>query len=241
LVSCVVPTYNGAAYLDEALDSIVGQTYRPLEIVVSDDGSSDATLTIAARYGPLVRIVAQPNGGPAAARNRGVRAALANFVAFLDQDDVWHPEKLARQMSRFGVRPELDISVAHVQRFWTERLRGQQEQFRTHRVSKPLPGYITGTFLMRRSLFEVVGPFEERIRFADSMEWFLRAVERGAVSELLPDVLLRHRMHGQNLSQAEANASRDEFLRVLKASLDRKRTPANRQQDNERAGAPRAQ
>lgn len=223
LVSCIVPTYNGEAYLTEALDSILAQTYRSLEVVVADDGSTDGTLQIAARYGPRVRVVAQANAGPAAARNLGVRETSAPFVAFLDQDDVWHPEKLTRQMGRLGARPELDVSVAHVQRFWTADLPAQEEKFRAHRVSTALPGYVTGTFLVRRRVFAIVGPFDTEVRFADSMEWFLRAVERGATSELLPDVLLRHRMHGGNLSQVEADGSRDEFLRILKASLDRKR------------------
>jgi glycosyltransferase involved in cell wall biosynthesis len=219
LVSCIVPTYNGEAYLAEALDSILGQTYQPLEIIVADDGSTDGTLEIATGYGPRVRVIAQANAGPAAARNLGVREACGRFVAFLDQDDVWHPEKLTRQMGRFEARPDLDLSVAHVQRFWTADLRVQEHEFREHRV----------TFLVRRRVFDVVGPFDTGVRFADSMEWFLRAVERGVISELLPDVLLRHRMHGRNLSQSEARGSRDEFLRILKASLDRKRALAKRQ------------
>ena len=224
LVSCIVPTYNGEAYLAEALDSILAQTYPSLEIVIADDGSTDATLAIAARYGDRVRVAVQANGGPAAARNLGLREARGPFLAFLDQDDLWHPGKLARQMGRFAVRPDLDVSVAHVQRFWTAALKEQADRFHDHRVAKPIPGYITGTFVVRRRVFELVGPFDADVRFADSMAWFMRATERGVVSELLPDVLLRHRMHGQNLSQSEADGSRDEFLRVLKASLDRRRT-----------------
>jgi glycosyltransferase involved in cell wall biosynthesis len=223
LVSCIVPTYNGEAYLDEALESIRAQTYQPLEVIVADDGSTDRTLELAARYGPGLRVIAQANAGPAAARNLGLRAASGPFVAFLDQDDLWHPEKLTWQMARFEARPELDVSVAYVQRFWAAELPEQERKFRDHRVAAALPGYITGTLLARRRVFDVVGPFDADVRFADSMEWFLRARERGVISELLPDVLLRHRMHGRNLSQAEANGSRDEFLRVLKLSLDRKR------------------
>jgi glycosyltransferase involved in cell wall biosynthesis len=219
-----VPTYNGALFLAEALDSIVAQTHPAFEIVVADDGSTDDTLAIAARYGQRVRIVTQPNAGPAAARNLGVRASRGALLAFLDQDDVWHPEKLARQIGRFRARPELELSVAHVQRFWVTELSDQAERYREHKVSKALPGYITGTFLVRREVFATVGPFNEGVRFGDSMEWVLRAMEHGVVSELLPDVLLRHRMHGSNLSQAEASGSRDEFLRILKASLDRKRS-----------------
>jgi glycosyltransferase involved in cell wall biosynthesis len=223
LVSCIVPTYNGEAYLDEALESIRAQTYQRLEVIVADDGSTDRTLEVAARYGPGLRVIAQANAGPAAARNLGLRAASGPFVAFLDQDDLWHPEKLTWQMARFEARPELDVSVAYVQRFWAAELPEQERKFRDHRVAAALPGYITGTLLARRRVFDVVGPFDADVRFADSMEWFLRARERGVISELLPDVLLRHRMHGRNLSQAEANGSRDEFLRVLKLSLDRKR------------------
>jgi glycosyltransferase involved in cell wall biosynthesis len=226
LVSCIVPTYNGEAFLAEALDSILEQTFQSFEIIVADDGSSDATLAVAARSAPRVRIVAQRNSGPAAARNLGLRVASAPFVAFLDQDDRWHRGKLARQMSRFDARPELDLSVAHVRRFWTADLRAQEERWRGHRAANALPGYITGTFLARRRAFDMVGPFDHAVRFADSMEWFLRARAQGIVSELLPDVLLWHRMHGDNLSQAEADSSRAEFLRVIKASLDRKRGTA---------------
>jgi glycosyltransferase involved in cell wall biosynthesis len=223
LITCIVPTYNGEAFLGEALESILAQTYQRLEVIVADDGSTDGTLDVVARYGPRVRVVVQGNAGPAAARNLGLRAASASFVAFLDQDDLWHPEKLMRQMARFEARPELDLSVAHVQRFWTAELPAQEQKFRDHRAATALPGYISGTLLARRRAFDVVGPFNTDVRFADSMEWFLRARERGMVSELLPDVLLRHRMHGRNLSQAEAAGSRDEFLRVLKRSLDRQR------------------
>ena len=229
LVSCIVPTYNGEAYLGEALESILAQTYHRIEVIVADDGSTDATAEVAARYGPRVRVAAQANAGPAAARNLGLRAASGPFVAFLDQDDLWHPEKLTRQMARFEARPELDVSVAHVQRFWTAELPEQEQKFRDHRAAAALPGYITGTLLARRRVFDVVGPFDAHVRFADSMEWFLRARERGVVSELLLDVLLQHRMHGRNLSQAEAAGSRDEFLRVLKTSLDRQRASAKPQ------------
>lgn len=222
-VACIVPTYNGEAFLGEALESILSQTYPVLDVVVADDGSTDGTLAVAARFGDRVRVVRQANAGPAAARNLGVRSTSAPFVAFLDQDDLWHPGKLVRQMGRFDVRPDLDLSVAHVQRFWTATLHEQAERFRDHRLARPLPGYITGTFLVRRRVFDVVGAFAPGVRFADSMEWFLRARDLGVVAELLPDVLLRHRMHGHNLSQAEADGSRDEFLGMLKAALDRRR------------------
>jgi len=223
LISCIIPTYNGEKYLAEAIDSIFEQRYRPIEVIVADDGSSDATASVARRNGQALRYVAQSNAGPAAARNLGIRSALGTFVAFLDQDDIWRPEKLERQYARFEARPELDISVAHVQRFWVSALREQAERFCDHRLAKPLPGYITGTLLARRSVFGRAGMFNPALRYGDTMEWYLRAIDRGAVAELLPDVLLLHRMHAENLSQSEGAGSRSEFLEIIKNSLDRRR------------------
>jgi glycosyltransferase involved in cell wall biosynthesis len=224
VISCIVPVFNAERYLRETLDSVMGQTYRPLEIIVADDGSTDATASVAAAFGDRVRYLLQPNGGPAAARNLGLRAVCGEFVAFIDQDDLWNPEKLARQMARFQARPELDLCVTHLQLFWVSELRVEEIRFRGNRLTRPLPGYITGTLLARRAVFERVGPFDARLRYGDSMDWFLRAADQGCVMELLPDVLLQHRMHPDNLSRREASSSREEFLKILKCSLDQRRS-----------------
>ena len=125
LISCIVAVYNGERYLGEAIDSILAQTYRPSEIIIVDDGSTDGTAAVVARYGQQVRYVWQPNSGPAAARNLGLDVMQGEFVAFLDADDLWHPEKLAQQMARFRARPELDYCVAHAQNFWVPELQGE--------------------------------------------------------------------------------------------------------------------
>ena len=96
LISCIVPVFNGELYLAEALESILKQSYRPLEIIVADDGSTDGTEAIVARFGTQVRYLYQPNSGPATARNLGLGAVRGEFVGFLDADDLWHPEKLER-------------------------------------------------------------------------------------------------------------------------------------------------
>jgi len=231
-VSCIVPVFNGEMYLGEALDSILKQRYEPLEIIVADDGSTDGTREVVKRYGTRVRYLHQPNAGPGVARNLGLGAATGEFVAFLDADDLWHAEKLARQMARFDARPELDVCVAHVQNFWVPELREEEERFRSHRLSKPLPGYLTATLLARRSLFESVGPFNAALRHGDSTDWFLRAAEHGAVIELLPDVLSYRRLHQTNRSRLLASNSRDEFLKLVKAVIDRRRVKNDGQVDD---------
>ena len=223
LISCIVPVYNGEKYLGEAIESILKQSYGPIELIIADDGSTDGTGSIAARYSKQVRYLRQLNAGPAAARNLGMSAAEGEFVGFLDADDLWHFEKLDRQMARFRERPELAYCIAHVQNFWIPELIEEEKQFRDHRISKALPGYATGTLLARRDCFNAVGEFNTAIKHADDTEWFLRATEQGAVMELLPDVLLYRRLHYTNLSRVKASNSRDQYLQVLKSALDRRR------------------
>ena len=223
LISCVVPVFNGERYLAEALESILKQSYRSLEIIVVDDGSTDGTAAVMDHYAGQARLLRQANAGTAAARNLGLNAAQGEFVAFLDADDLWHPEKLERQMARFQARPELDYCVAHVQNFWVPELIEEEKRFRDHRISKALPGYTTGTLLVRHVCFDAVGFFDATIRHADDTEWFLRASEHGATMELLSDVLLYRRLHQNNSSRLRASNSRDQYLQVLKTALDRRR------------------
>jgi glycosyltransferase involved in cell wall biosynthesis len=223
LVSCIVPVFNGERYLAEALDSILAQSYRPLEIIVADDGSTDGTPAVVASYGDRVRYESQPTAGPAATRNLGLRTARGAFVAFLDADDLWHPEKLARQMARFDARPEIGVCVTHVQNFWIPDLTEEERRFRGHRRAEALPGYYTSTLLARRSVFDTVGQFNPALWHSDATEWFLRATEHGAVVELLPEVLTYHRLHHSNLSRREGEACRQEFVQLVKGSLERRR------------------
>ena len=181
LVSCVVPVHNGERYLGEALDSIAAQTHRPIEIIVVDDGSTDGSAAVAGRHPAAVRLHAQPNAGPAAARNRGLRDARGEYLAFLDADDLWHPEKLECQMARFRIRPEMGSCVTHAQNFWVPELREEEARFLEHRLSQPIPGYVTGTLLARRAVFESVGLFDPLLSHGDSTEWFLRTNAMGIV------------------------------------------------------------
>src|SRR5574340_695015 len=106
-VSVVVPAYNAAAFLRRAIDSVLGQTAVDLELLVVDDGSTDATLQLLAGYGERLQAIPQVNAGPAGARNRGLALARGRYIAFLDADDWWLPEKLGRQVALLDSRPEI--------------------------------------------------------------------------------------------------------------------------------------
>jgi glycosyltransferase involved in cell wall biosynthesis len=232
LISCIVPVFNGERYLGEALNSILAQIYRPVEIIVIDDGSTDGTRRLVTSYGDQVRYVWQPNSGPPRARNFGLSVAKGEFIAFLDADDLWQPDKLKIQMTRFRERPELDLCVTYCQVFWIPELREEEERFRSHRLSQPLPGYVTQTLLARRVVFDRVGGFDTSRKVGDPADWFLRAAEQGAVMELLPDVLVYRRFHENNFSVESDTrrmkpAMQDAILEVVKASLDRRRDQSN--------------
>ena len=222
LISCIVPVFNGERYLAEALDSILAQTWRPLEVIVVDDGSTDGSAAVVAKYGAQVSYVYQANAGPAAARNRGLDAAAGEFIAFLDADDLWHKEKLARQMARFKARPELDVCSAHVENFWSPDVKQEEDRPSDGGLAKTQPG-VTQTIIARRALFDRIGPFDAALTHRDAMEWLSRAVDAGAVMETLPDVLVFRRIHRNNLSWRRGDDDRDELLRSVKTILDRRR------------------
>ena len=107
LVSVVIPTFNGARFLAQTIESVLAQTYPRLEVLVVDDGSTDETPAIAASYAPRVSYLHQANAGTAAARNTGITQASGAFIALLDHDDLWEPRKLERQLPLFATDPQI--------------------------------------------------------------------------------------------------------------------------------------
>ncbi|MBI3784967.1 MAG: glycosyltransferase [Deltaproteobacteria bacterium] len=221
IISCIVPCFNSRAYVAEALDSIFAQTYRPIEVIVADDGSTDGTLEVLRRY-PEIAAVTQPDRGPAATRNLGLRRAAGELVAFLDADDLWHPDKLTRQYQCFVDDPELQYCVTHAQMFWSADLDDERDRLADHPRSHAVPGYATTTLLARRCVFDRIGLFDERLRFGDAVEWFIRASEANLKMMVLDEVLTYHRMHDSNLTRRQSDESRKEFLAIVRGMLLRK-------------------
>src|SRR5712692_8045370 len=114
-VSVIVPVYNGEAFLAEAVDSIQRQAYQPLETIIVDDGSTDGTAGIAARFKDNVRYVYQSNNGPPAARNKGLKMARGNVIGFLDADDLWSENKLELQLAYLAEDSSVEIVLGHTQ------------------------------------------------------------------------------------------------------------------------------
>ena len=224
VVSVIMPLHNGQAFLAEALASVLGQVEADFEVILVDDGSSDGTRRIAEyheRKHPSVRLLSQGNAGVTVARNRGVAVARGEYLAFLDQDDRWRPEALATHLCAFGLEPALAYTVAH-QRCFLEPGGDCPDWFRLQPLGEPLPAFLPGGLMVRRSVFAELGGFDPRYPISSDADWFARARDAGLPMRLLPDVTLERRIHRANQSSQAAVIHR-ELFQLLRASIDRKR------------------
>ena len=206
-VSVVIPIYNRGGWIAETLQSILGQTLPPAEVIVVDDGSTDDVAAVVARF-PTVRLIRQANAGVSTARNRGVEAATQPFIAFCDSDDTWYPHKLEREMPLFddeevGVVYG-DADVCMVATDGTRRLRlttrfggvaPHSNTFADLIRINPVP---FSTVVARRSLFDFV-KFDPRADGSEDWAWLCRASLRCRIA-VIREVLGEYRVHGENKS-----------------------------------------
>ena len=226
LVSVIIPIYNAKLYLPEAIESVLAQTYQPVEVILSDDGSTDGSAKVATRYCPPAHYRSQVNGGPAAALNQGVRAAHGTYLSFLSADDIWVQAKLEWQMQSLAEHPDSDMVFGHMQHFLSSELDEPVRQT-LHCPSKPMPAYASGTMLISLEAFLRVGFFDTRFRAGEFMDWYARATDLGLKSWLLPDVVSMRRVHGANHTVRTAAVPQN-YAAVLKACLDRRRRAGNK-------------
>lgn len=230
LVSVIIPVHNSAHYLAMALTSVVRQSYNPIEVIVVDDGSTDDVATVIAQLriqileepAPhpklTIHYCSQPRRGPAAARNRGVTLARGNFLAFLDADDWWSPEKLMHQVEMLNQQPQLGYVVSHMRVQLESRSPWPASLNRVHYQSEPLC-LLPSALVVRRQSFYQVGEFNESYRYSDDADWFLRAKDAAVPFAVVPAPLVYKRIHRTNLSHAPGMTQ--ETLRAVHASVRR--------------------
>jgi glycosyltransferase involved in cell wall biosynthesis len=207
LVSVVIACYNGQSYVQAAVGSVLAQTYRDLELIVVDDGSTDDSVSLVAAVSDArVSVVAQVNSGVAAARNRGAAAARGEYLAFLDQDDLWLPDKLRLQLERFRTCPEAGLVYSDCLLIaedgtgigrWSQRyrlLRGRI--FEGLIVESVVP---ISTIMLRRALFEQVGGFRS-YRYVEDLDLILRVAEHHAI-EVVDVPMAKYRLHAESTSR----------------------------------------
>lgn len=203
LVSVIIPNYNYARYLAQAVDSALAQTYPSVEVVVIDDGSRDDSLEVLRGYGERVRWFAQTNAGVAAARNRGIEESRGEYLAFLDSDDVWLPEKLEKQMRRFLSDAELGlvhcgfVEIDAAGKLGEQHLDGMEGRVAPELLLLQRPVILGGgsAVVVTKSAAREVGGFDLRLPPAEDWEFYYR-VARAYKVGFVPEVLMRYRDHG---------------------------------------------
>jgi len=213
-IGVVVPVYNGARYLDEALASLE-RCHDVGQVVVVDDASTDASREIAGRRASVTLLSLERNVGQAEARNRGVDAIDRDFVGFLDADDRWTIDGADPRLAPLVEEPAIDIVASQLTML---RLHADGRQER----SSPRHYMQLGTALVRRQLFERVGGFDATAMPAEDLDWFARAKEAGARIEFLAVATLDYRRHAAQLTHERETLTRSTLLAVRHA-LDRRR------------------
>ncbi len=219
VVSAVIPAFNAAWCVGKAIDSVLAQSFRDFELIVVNDGSTDDTADVLAGYGDSIRVVDQANGGMSHARNSGIREARGEFIAFLDSDDWWLPEKLARQVTLMRARPELGFCSCSARvedvegrllNLW--ECRSWQGSFLAHLFESgaDVPGSCSAV-LARRHLVQNAGAFDESLQGVEDPDLWIRLAaisEYACLAEPMAVILRRPGSVSRNLEAMRGSAIR---------------------------------
>lgn len=222
-VSVILPVRNGARFLAQALESVRAQNYPTLEVIIVDGHSTDHSARIAREFAEA-RWVTQPGRGVSDAYNFGVAQARADWIAFLEHDDLWTPEKLRRQIGRMRQAPDLEFTLTRAELF-LEPGCPLPPGYNPRWLEGSHTGALLSSFVARKSVFARVGGFDPTLACAGDVDWFARAKDLRVPMAILDACLLRKRIHDANLTR-HAAVNNTELLRVLRRSLQRQRTAA---------------
>jgi len=206
LVSVVIPNYNYAQYVGDAVDSALAQTYADIEIIVVDDGSTDASGDVLLNYRDSIRTISQQNRGVAAARNSGVAASLGEFVAFLDADDEWLPKKIEKQVAMFRSCPTFGLVHVGVDEIDADgnslrhRLEGSSGDATNDLLTLGRIGVLGGGsgLMVPRKVFDEVGGFDSQMSTSADWDLFYQVARRYPIG-FVPEILMKYRIHNANM------------------------------------------
>lgn len=219
VIDIIIAVFNGEQFIEEAIASVQAQSWENFNIIIADDGSSDRTNEIVSKLqltDKRISLLTLPHRGVSASLNAAIRFSTAEYIAFLDADDLWHEEKLERQMATLRAN-SVDICFCLIQEFQTEG----QVKLQSHRARpEPLKGYSKIAFLGRRNLFDFYGLFDENVSIGDFVDWFSRIVRAERPVIMINEVLAYRRVHQNNTTRTVPKTA---FLKLIKSHLDEKR------------------
>lgn len=213
MISVVIPAFNAEPFLRDAIESVLRQSYSPIDCIVVDDGSSDGTSSAVAQYGGRVRLISQQNQGVARARNRGAAEGIGELLAFLDADDVWLPERLATQARalRGTAAGAVLCAATEVDRYLrpiVDRRLAPRPSRETMLLQRGALVSCSSNMLIKRSTFDELGGFHHALSVSADWDFLLRLLEAGPL-EYVDEPLVLYRRHGGNMSTDIATMARD--------------------------------
>ncbi|MGH9172562.1 MAG: glycosyltransferase family A protein [Acidimicrobiales bacterium] len=217
VVSVVMAAFEAEDFVAEAIASVLAQTYKPVEVIVVDDGSSDRTAEIAEAQD--VEVLRQQHQGASAARNAGLAAAKGEYWTIFDADDVMPPNRLETQVSHLEEHPELGMVLGLTEAFVTPG-EPRPDHYNPVWEDGPFPA-CAGTMLARRSVLDLVGGYDEALDLAYDVDWLARAKDAGVRAGRVDSLCLRYRIHGRNTS-SDAAAVHAAMLGLLRSSVHRR-------------------
>jgi glycosyltransferase involved in cell wall biosynthesis len=215
MISVVIAVKNGAKFLTAALNSVMRQTYAPSEVIVVDDGSTDASADIAAGFGPPIRVLRCAHRGEASALNAGLAEARGELLAFIDADDLWDDQKLAQQSAALASDLSIEAVFGRVVQFIDMDCR-ITEPNEIEQKSMSLVGVTKNSMLIRRIAFNRVGLFNAAT-MAGFPEWYARAVCSGIRFKCLESIVAFRRIHRDNTSRLHRQAIEGDYLKLVRA------------------------
>lgn len=223
-ISVAIAAYNAEAYIAEAVDSVLGQTRPPDEVIVVDDGSTDRTAAILACYGNRIVRLSQANSGQATAINRALATAGGDALAFCDADDVWMPAKLALQTALLDRSNDIDAIFGQVEQFVSPDV-PDEHRARLRPPQDIVRGEAKLTMLVRRTALDRIGQFDETLPATFFIEWLGRAKRLGLNAGYVDETIARRRLHLGNGGRTKAAAQDIETLMALRQAIKRSRPP----------------
>lgn len=217
-VSVIIPTYNTAKYIGQAIESVLEQTSPPFEIIVVDDGATDDTESVVKKFGAHIRYLYQENHGPSHARNRGVEIASGDYVAFIDADDVWLPEHLSIHLNQFNKFENLDISVGFTCEMEFNKT-PDVDILEAERNS--ILNLSLCASLIKKNTFDDVGFFDEDLIMGEDTDWFLKAKENQKTIAISRELVSLYRKHANNSTNDKKKVN-FYFFKVFKKAKDRR-------------------
>jgi glycosyltransferase involved in cell wall biosynthesis len=223
-VSVVIAAYNAEAYIGEAIESVLGQTVPPDEVIVIDDGSTDGTRGILDSFSDRIVVLTLANSGQAVAVNKGLALARGELIGFCDADDLWTPRKLELQLALLERDSEVEAAFGKVQQFVSPDV-PDEHRVRLTPAVEIMPGELKQCMLIHRAALDRAGPFDETLPATFFIAWLGRAKQGGLKIAHVDDIVVRRRLHLGNGGRTNTDAQNLQTLMALRKAIKAQRPP----------------